>query len=120
LISTYLGRYLYIYLGKIKFYNQVSGRLEAYLYDLKASPDEADDPLEAVIFSWPPRLPEDHVLLVAGHLVSSKLRVRYQKPGSSTRNIVAIFTQMQQPCVKNVAMYVGIHNFAKIKSPNSV
>jgi hypothetical protein len=42
---------------------------EAYFYDLEAVEDEADDPLRAVLFHWPPDLSDEHVILVAGHLV---------------------------------------------------
>ena len=45
--------------------------MEAYFYDLEAVVDEADDPLMAVIFRWPMELDDDHVILVAGHLVRS-------------------------------------------------
>ena len=31
--------------------------------------DEADDPLKAVLFHWPPTLTSDYVVVVAGHLV---------------------------------------------------
>ena len=53
--------------------------MEAYFYDLEAVVDEADDPVEAVIFRWPVDLDDDHVIMVAGHLVrkfpvSKKLR----------------------------------------------
>ena len=42
---------------------------EVYFYDLEAVQDEADDPLKAVLFHWPLQLSEEHVVLVAGHLV---------------------------------------------------
>ena len=48
-----------------------AARMEAYFYDLEAVVDEADDPLKAVIFRWPMDLDDDHVIMVAGHLVRS-------------------------------------------------
>ena len=42
---------------------------EAYFYDLEAVDDEADDPLKAVLCHWPLGLSDEHVVLVAGHLV---------------------------------------------------
>ncbi len=35
--------------------------------------EEADDPLNSVLFRWPRNLTDDHVIMVAGHLVR-KLR----------------------------------------------
>ena len=48
--------------------------MEAYFYDLEAVEDEADDPLKAVIFRWPVDLDDDHVVMVAGHLVRSSVK----------------------------------------------
>ncbi len=53
--------------GEVKFL--LLSSFEAYFYDLEAVADEADDPLKAVLFHWPPDLSDEHVILVAGHLV---------------------------------------------------
>ena len=62
------------------FRNLASAQLEAYFYDLEALEDEYDDPLTSILFRWPPNLTDDHVILVAGHLVSNKIHFyRYLK-----------------------------------------
>ncbi len=31
---------------------------------------EEDDPMKAILFYWPKSLPEDHIVLTAGHLAA--------------------------------------------------